>query len=291
MKHCAIRHCEEQSDEAIPNIQRLLRSLWSLAMTVALLLPGISFARAPAPAVQATAVVVMDRNSKKILHAVNADAQWPAASLTKLATAAVTLKHARLSSLVRLRSVDEVGGARLRVADGALLSVRDALAATLIGSANNTANTLVRATGRSRAQFIKEMNAYAKSVGARQTKFVEPSGIEPGNVTTAKDMALLARAAFSDPTVRSLSQSAQYSIRVRNTGERHRIKNTNKLITNSPLIVLGGKTGLLEESDHNFVVEVRNKQWQRLIIVIFGAPSFQSAFSSAEKLAAWAWQT
>lgn len=263
---------------------------YRVALLILALLPQSAVARTLPPNVQATAVVVMDRNSKKILHAINADRPWPAASLTKLATAAVTLNHARLGSLVRLRSADEVGGARLRVRDGALLTVQDALAATLIGSANNTANTLVRASHRSRAQFVKEMNGYAKSVGARHTTFVEPSGIEPGNVTTAKDMALVARAVFSSTAIRSLSQSAHYTIRVRNTGKLHVIKNTNKLITNSSLIVLGGKTGLLEESDHNFVVEVRNKQWQRLIIVIFGAPSFQSAFSSAEKLAAWAWQ-
>lgn len=251
--------------------------------------PLVAQARLTPPPVPAAAVVVMDRNSKKIIHAVNPDKPWPAASLTKLATAVVTLDHAKLGKVVRVFSADDVGGAKLHVKNGATLTVLDLLAATLIGSANNTANALVRASGHSLVQFLAEMNAYTRRVGAKHTRFVDASGIDPANTTTARDMALIARNAFSNGTIRSLTQHGSYVIRVLNTGERRRIKNTNKLVTNSPLIVMGGKTGLLDESGYNFVVEVRNKQWQRLMIVIFGAPSFSSAFQSAEKLAAWAW--
>jgi D-alanyl-D-alanine carboxypeptidase len=231
----------------------------------------------------------MDRNTKRILHAVNPDKRWAAASLTKLATAVVVLDHARLSKVVPVFARDDVGGAKLRVPNGARVSVQDLLAATLIGSANNTANALVRATGHSRKQFVHDMNTFARRVGARQTRFTEPTGIDPANATTARDMANIAANAFARGIIRTLTLRGSYTVRVLNTGKFHRVKNTNKLVTNSPLIVLGGKTGLLDESRYNFVVEVRNRAWKRLVIVIFGAPSFPSAFSSAEKLAAWAW--
>ncbi len=260
-----------------------------LAFLLLITAPLQVLARTQAPPVPAVAVVVMDRNSKKILHAISPDKVWPAASLTKLATAVVTLEHAKLGKVIRVLDADDVGGAKLHVKNGGTLSMLDLLAATLIGSANNTANALVRASGHPLAQFLRDMNTYTRRVGAKQTRFVDPSGIDPGNTTTARDMALVARNAFSNGTIRSLTQHGSYVIRVLSTGERRRIKNTNKLVTNSPLIVLGGKTGLLDESGYNVVVEVRNRAWNRLVIVIFGAPSFPSAFQSIEKLAAWAW--
>ncbi len=261
-------------------------------MKAALFLMMLPFGAAAAvapPVIDATAVLVMDRSTKRVLHGVNPDKPWPAASLTKLATAVVALNHAKLTSMSRVCPADDVGGAKLRVRSCATLSVQDLLAATLVGSANNTANSLVRASGHTRSQFVRDMNGYARRVGAKSTRFTEPTGIDPANVSTARDLALIARNAFAHGTIRSLTIRGSYTVRMLNTGERRRIKNTNKLVTHSPLIVMGGKTGLLNESRYNFVVEVRNRAWKRLIIAILGAPNFQSAFQSAEKLANWAW--
>ncbi len=260
-----------------------------LALCIFSLPLGVRAQAAP-PTVDAAAVLVMDRNSKEVLHAVNPDREWPLASITKLAAAMVALQHGKLGTISRVTADDDVGGAKLHVRSGTPLTLHDMLAATLIGSANNTANALVRAIGYTRTQFVKEMNAYAKRVGATHTHFTEPSGIDPANVSTAGDLALIARDAFSNQTIRTLTTSSSYTIRLLNTGKLHRIKNTDKLITQSPIIVMGGKTGLLDESRSNFVVEVRNKAWQRLMVVVLGAPSFHSAFSSAEKLANWAWR-
>ena len=151
----------------------------------------------------ARAYVVMDRASGKILTMKQEHLVWPIASLTKLMTADIVL--AKKISPKKMQSVlkaDDVGGAKLFVRDGDKFTIDDLFYAMLVGSANNAANALARASGDSRESFVARMNARVKELGLKQTVFVDPSGIDPANVSTPIELAKIANVAFTNPQIK-----------------------------------------------------------------------------------------
>ncbi|MBI5134608.1 D-alanyl-D-alanine carboxypeptidase [Candidatus Uhrbacteria bacterium] len=234
--------------------------------------------------------MITDEQSGRLLVSYNADTPWPLASITKLMTALVVLEHnPGWNKIIRLQKADEVEGARLRVATGTPLTVREALNITLIGSANNTANAIARSTGLTRKQFVARMNAKAKKMGMNNTVFVEPSGIDPANVSTAHDVAILAKAALGNATLQPIFRTKQYRWYNRNTKQHHTIKNTDTLLSASTITVLAGKTGLLDESKANVAMRVSNGK-HPLSIVVFGAQTLGNVFSIVEHAAQWTWE-
>lgn len=239
--------------------------------------------------------IVLDARTKKVLYSFKPDIPWTAASLTKLVGAMTFLDgKPTMSTIVSLKKEDEVGGGRLRVKSGATLSVRDMLYSSIVGSANNAATALARLSGLGYKGFVKAMNAKVKSLGCSNTVFKDPSGMDPGNMTTASDMAKIAAAAFSKAEIRSPASTSYYTFRIRNTNEKKTITNTNKLLLDEDngLYVLGGKTGYLDESRNNLTLRVRSSRTdisRELIIVVFGADSKEKLFDAASRLAQWSW--
>lgn len=246
--------------------------------------------------INATAYVVLDRTTGKILTVKNENLVWPIASITKLMTAKIVYaKKLAPTKLIPVLKEDDVGGAKLYVNHGDKLSVTDLFYATLVGSANNAANALARATGLSRKQFLGEMNAQAKALGLKQTVFVDPSGIETGNVSTALEMTKIAGMVFSEPKLAQYADTSLKSIRVANTGVTKKIKSTNWMLTYpeyDSLYVTSGKTGYLNESKWNFVTTIRpgaSAKNKELLVVLFGSDSRDHSFKDTKKLVEWAW--
>lgn len=244
---------------------------------------------------QGEAAVVMDAASGQILYKYHADWQWPLASITKLMSSIVyTEQQPNWNTVVAMSSADEVGGGRLRVDVGTELSKRDLLYCALVGSANNTAMAMMRTSSLTQDQFVARMNAVAKEINLTNTRFVEPSGMQPTNISNALDIANLARYAFSIPTIQRAAQTSQYRFELK-TGEVKIIKNTDKLLTSdNSVYVVGGKTGYLEESQNNFVVQLRPTKVNgtnkgELIVVVLGSTTKDQSFNSAKRLAQWAW--
>ncbi|MBM5789881.1 D-alanyl-D-alanine carboxypeptidase [Candidatus Parcubacteria bacterium] len=243
----------------------------------------------------ARAYTVLDRATGELLTVKREHLLWPVASLTKLATASVVLDYGvPMGTMAEVLNSDHVGGARLSVNNGDTLSVSDLFVATLVASANNAANALARTTGLSKEAFVSAMNAQARRLNLSRTQFVEPSGIEPGNVSTPLEMARLARDAFSRETVRSTTTTATKYVQVASTGAQKKMINTNWMLWKpqyDDLWVTAGKTGYLDESGWNLAVSVRPNQndERELLIVLFGAVSRSGSFQDAERLARWAW--
>lgn len=233
----------------------------------------------------AAAAVVMDAETGEVLYARNADAVRPAASLTKLMTAIIFIEHKpRWGMKVKMLKSDEVGGGRLRFPIGTTITARDAFYAALVGSANNSATALARVSGLSREKFIEEMNIRAATLGLNGTHFVDPSGINEENLTTALDITRLARYAFANPDIRTATVTGKYPILKRI------ITNTNRLLTNDATIQLtGGKTGYLNEALYNLVIRARQSNGREVIVTVLGAPTRTASFEEAKKLALTTW--
>lgn len=256
---------------------------------------ALPFERKPDEFVSA---IVMVPRTRQVLYAYQPDQSHPAASLTKLANALVFVKrNPSWNRVATLAAQDEVGGGRLRVRTGARMTVQDMFFSTITASANNTATALIRLSGLTKKQFFAQMNKEVKAIGAMHSHFVDASGIDPGNSTTARDMALIAERAFQYPMIRRAATTIQYRFTIRNTGEVRTIRNTNALLTDDPDVwVTGGKTGYLEESKYNLVTQMRPMtpdgtfvSGKDIIVVVLGAPDKESQFTISKRLAQWAW--
>lgn len=277
--------------------------IFTLALAISILLQGLSpvaFAAedfVPKPDEFASAIVM--RPDGKILYSFKPDAPHTAASLTKLVMALVVLdKNWNWGTAVKMSSADEVGGGRLRVSAGSRVILADLWQSAIGSSANNAATAIARLAGPGVSSFVAKMNTKAKAIGAVSSKFFDPSGMNPKNVTTARDMALIARDAFKQKKIVSASQSGTYTFTLAGSTNTHTIKNTNApLLADPDVYLVGGKTGYLPESMYNYAAQMSplaadgktKVEKKDVVVVVLGSKSTQSAMDSAKRLAEWAW--
>jgi D-alanyl-D-alanine carboxypeptidase (penicillin-binding protein 5/6) len=157
-----------------------------------------------APSVQARAWIVQDARSGEVLAASRAHARLPIASITKLMTVLVTLKHRGLDDVVDVdRRAGVVGESTIELNGGERLSVRDLVEAALIQSANDAADALALSVSPDFTSFAVLMNAEAKKLGLHDTHFVRPDGLDAaGEYSSAADVTRLARVVMRNPFVR-----------------------------------------------------------------------------------------
>jgi D-alanyl-D-alanine endopeptidase (penicillin-binding protein 7) len=251
---------------------------------------------ASAPKVTANSYIVVDKSSGLVLAEKNAAKVWPIASITKLMTAKLVLDSgADLNETCDVEAGDDVGGARLYVSSGATFSLNDLIYATLVGSANNAANAITRATGLDKTLFVEKMNKTAATSGLPNTYFTDPTGIDPANVSTAREVAKLAEEIFSRSDFRRYTSTATKNITVSSTGEVKKLTNTNWLLWKSQyddIYVMAGKTGYLEESNWNLVTALRpsvNDTAHEVLVVVLGSASRGDSANDAKALAEWSW--
>ncbi|HWR00094.1 MAG TPA: peptidoglycan-binding protein, partial [Candidatus Methylomirabilis sp.] len=246
--------------------------------------------------IKVASLLVIDVTSGKTLFKLNPDKQWSAASLTKLMTSHVFSSGRRnWTAKGNIVKSDEVGGGRLGVPSGSTMTYRDLLYSAVIGSANNAANAMARQSGYGSKGFIKEMNRRAGLLGMTNTTYVDASGMNPKNVSTAYDVALALDAAGANDEIHTAMVSPTYRFTVRTPKAVVKtVKNTNRLLFVEPdVLVTAGKTGYLEESMYNYTVKVRPKSGDggELAIVVFGAAAREDSVVTATVLAKWAWDS
>jgi D-alanyl-D-alanine endopeptidase (penicillin-binding protein 7) len=198
------------------------------------------------------------------------------------------VKYSVKDEQYNFKYVSPAQSARLRLKDGDTVTVKDLVFSSLIGSTNNTVESLVRVSGLSRDVFIARMNKRVKEWGATQTHFVEPTGLSPKNVTTARDYVIIARVAFLDPIMATASVSPSYTVKTINTKISHSFKNTNLIARTKDSALLGSKTGYLEEAGYCLVTKWPTDKNKNIIIVLFGEPSRQASVDDTKALLAFA---
>lgn len=234
----------------------------------------------------AASAIVMDQKTGEVLYAKDENAVRSIASMTKVATTWLALMY--VDDWEQVVTYDEAWsreGAALRVVDGETLTVEDILYTTLIGSANNTAVALANIF-TDQVSFVSEMNTLVENLGLTSTHFVEPSGLDAGNVSTAYEYALLSKAAFENFDMLTLATTKAYSFNSSVTGT-HNIKTTNSLL-HSDLYITGGKTGYTEEAGHCLMIQTKNAEGHQIVVVVMGEPTSWERFTEAYDLAQWA---
>lgn len=223
--------------------------------------------------VSAGPALLFEPSNGKLLYAEDPDSQWHPASLTKIMTAYVTfqaIKDGKLtleqkiscSLVATLQPPSKVG-----LQPGAELTVEKALQAVIIKSANDVTVMLAEAVSGSESAFVEQMNATAKKLGMTRTNFVNTNGLpDPGQVTTARDLAKLSRAVVTE-----FPQYASYwampDMRIGN----RRLGTHNALLKTFPGAD-GLKTGFTCDSGFNIVASA-TRDGRRLMAVVLGETS------------------
>ncbi len=216
---------------------------------------------------------VVDADSGQVLHSINADERKYPASLTKMMTLYLTfeaLDKGRLKMSTPLSvsaHAERQPASRLGVRRGESLTVHQAILALVTRSANDVAVVVGESLGGTEAAFARKMTEKARQLGMMHTTFRNASGLHNrGQMTTARDMALLAKALMRDfPQYYPMFGTHQF------TYDGQVFKNHNALL-DSYEGTDGIKTGYVAASGFNLVASAR-RNGHRLIGVVLGGRS------------------
>lgn len=202
------------------------------------------------PATSAAAVIVVDARSGEVLYEKNADAQRAAASTQKLLTSLIIAEGGFLDKMVTVMPTDgDAEPTKLGIKGGETYRRIDLLRALLVKSPNDVARCLARDYAGSLEAFAELMNRRARELGATNSHFVNPNGLPiPGQYSSARDLSLIARAAYANSTIRSIVSLPKLVFRYSN-GRTRELTNTNKVLTRLPYCN-GMKTGYTEAAGH-----------------------------------------
>jgi D-alanyl-D-alanine carboxypeptidase len=221
----------------------------------------------------AEALLLVEADSGKVLHAENATYPWYPASVTKLMTAYVTLravKEGRISLDTPLKVSENAvaqSPSKMGFPLGTLVTVDNALKMLMVKSANDVAVVLAEGVGGSVEGFSEMMNRTAKRLGMTQTNYVNPNGLpDEQQVTSARDLAILART-----IIRDFPEHELYWHLPGIKFGRRLMRNHNALIGRYQGAD-GMKTGFICSSGFN-VVATASRNGRRLVAVVLGAPS------------------
>lgn len=217
--------------------------------------------------------IVMDMRDGTVLHATNADRRQHPASLTKMMTLYLTFEAVRAGQLsldqtVRVsQHAASQPSSKLYLKSGERVTIRSLIRAAAIKSANDAAVVLAEAVGGTEPAFARMMTSRARQLGMKNTTFRNANGLTAeGQLTTARDMAILGRRLFFDfPEYYGVfSRTSEYAA-------GRRITSTNRLLS-SYEGADGIKTGYTVAAGYNLVASARrgNKQ---LVATVLGAPS------------------
>jgi D-alanyl-D-alanine endopeptidase (penicillin-binding protein 7) len=236
---------------------------------------------------KSSVALVIDQDTHEVLFSKNDHAVLPIASLTKLMTG-LLISEARLPNdeliTITQDDVDTEKGSRSRLTIGATLSRGELLHLALMSSENRAAHALGRTYPGGLETFVSIMNAKAKMLGMKDTRYVEPTGLSSRNQSSAQDLALLVNAAYADATVRSLSTSPEYQVEV---GNRVLQFNTTNRLVKSPDWDIGvQKTGFINEAGQCLVMQAR-VAGRKLIMVFLDSAGKFSRIADAERVRRW----
>ena len=249
---------------------------------------------APLPAdpdklpLKASVAYVIDQESEEVLFGRNAEDVRPIASLTKLMTGLI-VAEARLpldESLTILdEDVDRLKNSSSRLKVGTDLTRRQALHLTLMSSENRAAHALARTYPGGKSAFVSAMNNKARQLGMLHTRYVDSSGLSSRNQSSARDLAILAHAAYAQPLLRKYSTSPGYQLAV-DGGRRLQYVNSNGLVRAGQWDIGLQKTGYISEAGQCLVVQTTVKG-RNLIMVFLDSASKVTRITDAELLKRW----
>lgn len=253
-----------------------------LALTV-----GFAQAQERKVMLRSASALVLDAQTGEVMITKNSDAVVPIASITKLMTAMVVLDRGldlEQRVVVSREDIDAIKGTRSRLRTGSSLSRDELLLLALMASENRAAAALGRTYPGGMEAFVAAMNAKAAELGMTDSRFVEPTGLSPANVASARDLAKLVEAAHGYPLIREYSTRGKATVKA--FGRPLSFGNTNGLVRNAKWDIELSKTGYISEAGRGLVMRVRLAS-KELIVVLLDSWGKKSRIGDANRIRKW----
>jgi D-alanyl-D-alanine endopeptidase (penicillin-binding protein 7) len=273
--------------------ERRLHSLEKIVVVGALaavLFVSIGFARAgDGPKLRSAVALVQDAESGETLYEKNSETILPIASITKLMTAIVVLERGlELEERVAVSAEDlratRSARVRGRLRPGSVLTRDELLLLTLMASENRAAAALARTYPGGTEAFVAAMNAEAGRLGLHDTRFADPTGLSPDNVSSAHDLAGLVRAAHSYPLIREYSTRA--SAQVDTLRGAVSFRNTNSLVRSDAWDIELSKTGYIHQAGRCLVMHMRVAS-RELVVILLDSWGKYTRIADARRIRKW----
>jgi D-alanyl-D-alanine carboxypeptidase len=188
-----------------------------------------------------------------------------------------------------MQDADRRDGGKIYLYRGDEVTVRDLFDAMLVGSDNTATIALIHAAGFTEDDFVKKMNDKAATMGLTQTKFFDAVGLNNDNVSTAREVAELAKTALATPEI--LQTVSNKSVTFKTTaGIVKIIDSTDSLLngfSSDHIQIIGGKTGHTDLAGYCFVAKFTDQNNHVIISVVLGTDSEAERFRQTAKLANW----
>ncbi|MDD3429750.1 MAG: D-alanyl-D-alanine carboxypeptidase [Oscillospiraceae bacterium] len=246
-----------------------------------------------APAIESVSGILMDADSGQILYEKNIHQQLPPASITKILTVIMALEQSRLTDMVTasyeaVHSL-EYNSSHISLTPDEQITMEQALYATMLPSANDAANVVAENVSGSMAAFVEQMNTRAAELGALNTHFENPNGLDAtGHLSTAYDMAVITRHAVQNQDFLKIFGTPYLEIPPTNkqTDTRY-LWALHKMLQKSSKYyderVIGGKSGYTGEAEHTLVT-VAQRDGRRLIAVVMYSKGSSAQYTDTQAL-------
>lgn len=214
------------------------------------------------PKVDAVSAIAIDMESGRILYEKNAYSQRSIASTTKIMTSIIAIENGNLEDVVTVsKRAVSVWGSRIKLKEGEKLKLKELLYGLMLNSGNDAAIAIAEHIGGSVEGFAEMMNKKAKEIGAINSNFVTPHGLDTqGQYSTAYDLALITRYALQNPVFSGIVKTRATSIPGRS------LHNTNEVLFSYPGAD-GVKTGYTGQAGRCLVASA-TKNGSRIITVV-----------------------
>ena len=240
------------------------------------------------PDIKSKSAVVLDAETGAEIFGKDADEIRSIASTTKIFVAMAVRKGLDLDGWTEISTVDAhyaAGGARTRLDIGQKFRNKDLLRAMLIASDNRAPTALGRAAGMSPDELVDAMNAVARRLRLRRTKFTDPTGLR-GNESTAREMAIALRTALTDDVLRSIMRQDSADVVSKDHYARIHYGSTNQPLVIGKWDIIGGKTGYTHSAGYCFITGARFDD-REVVMAFLGAGGKYTRFEDFNRVAAW----
>lgn len=245
------------------------------------------------PDIRAAAAIIYDPSTGKVLYEENSMDERSIASITKVMTAIVFLETATdLNQEVQIVRSDTLRASTTYLRTNDRVRLSDLLHLLLIPSDNAAARALARLSPLGYDGFIARMNQKADDLGLNQTAYTDPSGLYADNISSAYDMARLISFASEDDRIGPIMRTPEYSFRTmpapRRSSRVITVRNTNQILRNGDMDVLGGKTGFISKAGYCLATLLKMPSGgPSLAVVVLGATSNLGRFWETRHLMTW----
>ncbi len=244
-----------------------------------------------APRLLSAKALILNQATGETVYAKNIDTTSPIASVTKLMTAMVVLDAALpMDEVLQVTQddVDTLKGSSSKLTVGSELTRGELLHMAVMSSENRAAHAIGRNYPGGIDAFVSAMNAKAFALGMMNTHFVDPTGLNCENVSTAEDLSKMVKAAYTYPQIRQVSTTPSQEFVVAGYRNPVNFNNTNILVrtSNEEWTIGLSKTGYISEAGHCLVMQAEIAG-QPMIIVLLDSQGKFSRIGDAQRIRKW----